>query len=165
MTVLTRLRVDGAAEEVAATATTGPGGRFRMVLPAGASRAVRVVSAGNGGLQAGLQRLRYRVPWSSTLHLRRSAIPRGGRIHLSGRLRLRGFTLPSSGTRVEMQAFERGRWRVFATTRTRGPRATWRASYRFGGGTGSFRIRVRIPRNGIVPLERGYSRPMTVVVG
>jgi hypothetical protein len=163
--VLTRLRVDGAAEEVAATASTGPGGRFRVRLPAGASRAVRVVSAGNGGLQAGLRRLRYRVPWSSTLRVRRSAIPRGGRLHLSGRLRLRGFTLPPSGTRVEMQAYERGRWRVFATTRTRGKRAKWRASYRFGGGTGSFRIRVRIPHNGVVPLERGYSRSVTVRVG
>jgi hypothetical protein len=165
VTVLTRLRVDGAAEEVAATATTGRRGRFRVRLPAGASRAVRVVSAGNGGLQAGLRRLRYRVPWSSTLRARRLAIPRGGRLHLSGRLRLRGFTLPPSGTRVEMQAFERGRWRVFATTRTRGRRASWRASYRFGGGTGSFRIRVRIPHNGVVPLERGYSRTVTVRVG
>jgi hypothetical protein len=163
--VLARLRVDGAREEVAATATKGRRGRFRVRLPAGASRAVRVVSAGNGGFQAGLQRLRYRVPWSSSLHIRPRVLPRGGRMHLSGRLRLRGFTLPPSGTRVELQAFERGRWRVFATTRTRGERAAWRASYRFGGGTGSFRIRVRIPHNGVVPLERGYSRPVVVRVG
>jgi hypothetical protein len=97
--------------------------------------------------------------------VRDAVIPRGGRLHLSGRLRLRGFTLPQSGTRVEMQAFERGRWRVFATTRTRGRRATWRASYRFGGGAGTFKIRVRIPQNGVVPLERGYSRQVTVRVG
>jgi hypothetical protein len=165
ITVLARLRVDGAREEVAATATTGPRGRFRVRLPAGASRAVRVVSAGNGGLQAGLQRLRYRVPWSSTLRVRPRALSPGGRIRLSGRLRLRGFALPASGTRVELQAFDRGRWRVFATTRTRGRRAAWRASYRFGTRPGSYRIRVRIPHNGAVPLERGYSRPVVVRVG
>jgi hypothetical protein len=165
ITVLTRLRVNGAREEVAAQAATGPAGGFRVRLPPGASRAVRVVSPGNGGLQAGLRRLRYRVPWSSTLRIRPRAIGGGGRIHLSGRLRLHGFTLPRSGTRVELQAFDRGRWRVFATTRTRGRRAAWRASYRFGTRAGAYRIRVRVPHNGVVPLERGYSRPATVRVG
>jgi hypothetical protein len=165
VSVFTRVRADGQREALAGQAVTGPNGGFRLRLPAGASRAVRVVTPGDRGLQAGLRRLRYRVPWSSTLRIRPRAIAPGGRIHLSGRLRLRGFTLPSSGTRVEMQAFDRGRWRVFATTRTRGRRATWRASYRFGNRPGSYRIRVRIPHNGVVPLERGYSRPAVVRVG
>lgn len=165
ISVFTRVRSDGAREELAGRAETGRDGRFRIRLPAGASRAVRVVSPGVGGLQAGLRRLRYRVPWISTLRIRPRSIASGGRIRLSGRLRLRGFTLPTSGTRVEMQAFDRGRWRVFATTRTRGSRAAWRASYRFGNRPGSYRIRVRIPHNGVVPLERGYSRPVVVRVG
>ena len=165
VSVLTRVRMDGAREAVAGTVVTGRSGRFELRLPAGPSRAVRVLSPGDGGLQAGLRRLRYRVPWSSSLRIRPRAIAPGGRVHLSGHLRLRGFTLPSSGTRVEMQAFDRGRWRVFATTRTRGARAAWRASYRFGTRPGTYRIRVRVPHSGVVPLERGYSRAKTVRVG
>jgi hypothetical protein len=165
ITVRQRLRVDGAAQAVAATAVTRRDGRFRVRLPAGGSRVLRVVSPGTGGLQAGISRLRYVVPWASTLRIAPRALAPGGRIALSGRLRLRGFSLPPSGARVELQAFDRGRWRVFATTRTRGARAAWHASYRFGTRSGSYRIRARIPRVGTVPFERGYSRPVTIRVG
>jgi hypothetical protein len=89
----------------------------------------------------------------------------GGRMALSGRLRLRGRRLPRSGKRVELQAFDRGRWRVFATTRAFGPRGRWNASYRFGARAGTYRIRVRIPYEGTMPFDRGYSRPVTVTVG
>jgi hypothetical protein len=155
VTVLSRLRVNGAREEVVARLTTSPRGGFRATLPAGASRAVRVISSGQG-LQSGLRRLHFRVPWDTTLRIRPRSIPRGGRMLVTGRLRLRGHRL---------QAFERGRWRVFATTRSRGRHAAWRASYRFTAGGGRFPIRARIPYNGAVPLERGYSRPRVVQVG
>jgi hypothetical protein len=164
VTVLSRLRVDGAPEQVVARLTTNPRGAFRATLPAGASRAVRVISTGEG-LQSGLRRLRFRVPWDTTLRIRPRSIPRGGRMFLAGRLRHRGFRLPATGARVELQAFERGRWRVFATTHSRGRRAAWRASYRFTAGVGRFPIRARIPYNGAVPLERGYSRQRVVRVG
>jgi hypothetical protein len=164
VTVLSRLRVNGAREEVVARLTTSPRGGFRTTLPAGASRAVRVISGGQG-LQSGLRRLHFRVPWDTTLRIRPRSIPRGGRMVVTGRLRLRGHRLPPAGTRVELQALERGRWRVFATTRSRGRHAAWRASYRFTAGAGRFPIRARIPYNGAVPLERGYSRPRVVQVG
>jgi hypothetical protein len=165
ITVTQTLRADGAAPEVAGTAVTGRRGRFRVRVPAGASRVLRVRSPGTGGLQAAQRTLRFRVPWSSTLRIAPERVAPGGRIRLSGRLRLRGAVLPRSGTRVELQAFDRGRWRVFATTVARGRRAAWRASYRFGTRPGSYRIRVRIPHDGSIPYERGYSRPRTVVVG
>jgi hypothetical protein len=165
ISVFSRLRMDGAGAALAGRAVTGARGRFRVRLPAGGSRSLRVVSPGVGGLQAGLRTLRYRVPWRSTLRIRPRTLSPGGRIALTGRLRLRGFSLPASGARVELQAFDRGRWRVFATTRTRGERATWRAAYRFGTRPGSYRIRVRIPSIGSVPYDRGYSRPITVRVG
>jgi hypothetical protein len=165
ITITQRLRVDRAPRTLAARATTRADGRFRVRLPAGASRALRVTSPGAGGLQAGLRALRYKVPWRSTLRIDPPAIAPGGRIALSGRLRLRGYQVPPSGARVELQAFDRGRWRVFATTHTRGPKARWTASYRFGTRAGSYPIRARIPRVGSIPFERGYSRPRVVRVG
>ena len=65
---------------------------------------------------------------------------------------------------VEVQAFDRGRWRVFATTRARGARAVWRTSYRFGSRPGTYRIRARIRREGTIPYDLGYSRPVRVTV-
>jgi hypothetical protein len=165
ITVMQTVRADGARPAVAGTAITGRGGRFRVPVPAGPSRVLRVRSPGTGGLIAAQRTLHFRVPWSSTLRIDPPRIAPGGRIRLSGRLRLRGAVLPPSGTRVELQAFDRGRWRVFATTVARGPRGAWRASYQFGTRSGSYRIRVRIPHDGSIPYDRGYSRAKTVVVG
>jgi hypothetical protein len=165
ITVMQTLRVDGAAPELAGRAVTGPRGGFRLRAPAGASRLLHVLSPGTGGLQAARRTLHLRVPWSSSLTIRPRFLAPGGRMRLSGRLRLRGLTLPRSGKRVELQAFDGGRWRVFATTRARGPRARWRASYRFGSRPGSYPIRVRVPYEGTVPFDRGYSRPVRVTVG
>jgi hypothetical protein len=165
ITVMQTVRADGAKPAVMGTATTGRRGRFRVRVPAGASRTLRVRSPGTGGLQAAQRTLRFRVPWSSTLRIAPARIAAGGRIRLSGRLRLHGAVLPRFGTRVELQAFDRGRWRVFATTIARGRRGAWQASYRFGTRPGSYRIRVRIPHDGSIPYERGYSPVKTVVVG
>jgi hypothetical protein len=165
ITVMQTLRADGAVPEVAGRAVTGRRGRFRIRVPAGASRVLRVLSPGTGGLQAARRTLRLRVPWSSTLRIAPRTVAPGGRIELSGRLRLRGMELPRSGKRVELQAFDGGRWRVFATTRASGRRAAWRSSYRFGTRSGSYPIRVRIPYEGTIPFDRGYSRPVRVTVG
>jgi hypothetical protein len=165
ITVESRLRMDGGVPVLAFKGVTAADGRFRIRLPAGASRVLRVISPGTGGLQGARRRLNLRVPWSSTLRIRPRSVAPGGLMRLSGRLRLRGFDLPPSGKRVELQAFDAGRWRVFATTRARGPRAGWHASYRFGARAGSYRIRARIPYEGTVPFDRGYSRVATVTVG
>ena len=165
ITVMQTVRADGARPAVAGRAVTGPGGRFGVRVPAGPSRVLRVRSPGTGGLIAAQRTLHFRVPWSSTLRIDPPRVAPGGRIRLAGRLRLRGARLPQSGTRVELQAFDRGRWRVFATTVARGPRGAWRASYQFGTRPGSYRIRVRVPHDGSIPYDRGYSRPRTVVVG
>ena len=165
ITVIQQVRADGTTPVVAGRAVTGRRGRFRIRVPAGPSRVLSVLSRGTGGLQAARRKLNLRVPWSSTLRITPRFLAPGGRIALSGRLRLRSRKLPRSGKRVELQAFDRGRWRVFATTRALGPRGRWEASYRFGTRAGSYRIRVRIPYEGTLPFDRGYSRPVTVTVG
>ena len=164
---LQRLRVDGAREQQVAIATTGRRGRFSLRLPKGASRAVRIVAPGGGGLQAGLRRLRAGVPWASSMRIAPRVVGAGRSIRLSGRLRLAGRRLPESGKLVELQAFDRGRWRVFATTRARGARAHWSTTYRFSSRArrGPYRIRARIRREGTLPFELGYSRPALVRVG
>jgi len=163
--VTQRIRMEGGAVSEVARVTTGRGGRFRAAIPAGVSRVLTVSSPGVGGLQGARRKLNLRVPWSSSLRIRPRALPPGGRMRLSGSLRLRGMQLPRTGKRVELQAFDNGRWRVFATTRALGRRGRWQASYRFGAGGGSFPIRVRIPYEGTIPFDRGYSRPVTVRVG
>jgi len=162
---LQRVRVDGARERQVAVVTTNRRGRFSLRLPAGASRTVRIVSPGGAGLQAGLRRLHVRVPWSSSLAVAPRAVAPGGSVRLSGRLRLHGRKLPPSGKLVELQAFDRGRWRVFASTRARGASARWSTSYRFGSRSGTYRIRARIRREGTLPFELGYSKPALVRVG
>jgi hypothetical protein len=162
---LQRLRVDGAREHRVAVVTTNRCGRFSIRLPAGASRTVRIVSLGGAGLQAGLSRLHVRLPWSSSLTVAPRAIAPGGSVRLSGRLRLHGRNLPPSGKLVELQAFDRGRWRVFASTRARGAGARWRTAYRFGSRAGTYSIRARIRREGTLPFELGYSKPALVRVG
>jgi hypothetical protein len=165
ITVLARVRADGAVPAEVGRVVTGRGGRFRLAVPAGPSRIVSVISPGVGGLQGARRNLNMRVPWSSSLRIRPRSLAPGGRMRLSGRLRLRGVRLPPSGKRVELQAFDAGRWRVFATTRAFGRRGAWQASYRFGARPGSYRIRVRIPYEGTIAFDRGYSRPVTVHVG
>jgi hypothetical protein len=166
ITISQRVRVDGAPLPVVARATTGGRGAFHVRIPAGPSRVLQVDSPGSNGLLSARRTLRLRVPWSSSLHIRPRHVAVGGTIRLSGRLVLRGATLPPSGKLLDLQAFDRGRWRVFATTRARGERASWRARYHFGArGRGSYRIRVRIRREGTLPFELGYSRPATVHVG
>ena len=145
---------------------TGRGGRFRVRVPPGVSRVLTVLSPGVGGLQGARRKLNLRVPWSSTLRIRPRSLAPGGRIRLSGRLRLRGVALPRSGKRVELQAFDaRPLARVRDDARVRparplGARATGsaRAPAATGSASGS-RTRARSP------FDRGYSRPVTVRVG
>lgn len=165
ITVRQRVRIDRASSQLVGAARTGRRGQFSLRLPAGASRVVRVSSPGTGGLQAALRTLRLRVPWRSSLVARPKRVARGGHVRLSGRLRVGAAELPPSGKLVELQAFDRGRWRVFATTRARGGRAAWTTTYRFGSRAGTYLIRARIRREGTLPYELGYSRPVRVTVG
>jgi hypothetical protein len=159
-----RQHVDRARYRTVRTMRTTARGEFHLRMPSGGSRVLRITSPGTRGLQARLRTLRLHVPWSSSLTIRPRTPRRGGVIRLSGRLRLDGATLPESGKLVELQAFDRRRWRVFATTRARGARAAWRTSYRFGARPGTYRIRARIRREGTIPYDLGYSRPVRVTV-
>ena len=90
--------VDGARERQVGGRDHEPARRFRLRLPAGASRTVRIVAPGGARRsRPGCARLHVRVPWSSSLTAAPRAVAPGGSVRLSGRLRLHGRKLPPSG--------------------------------------------------------------------
>lgn len=162
--VTSALRRTGAGSEPVAVTTTAPDGTYAADVAPGPSRLVRLAFAGGDGFLPSARGVSLRVPASSSIAARPRSVRGGGRVSFSGRLSTSGQPVPRSGKLIDLQAYDRGRWRTFETTRARGSRATWRASYRFGQRPGRYRIRVRIRRESTFPFELGYSRPVVVRV-
>ena len=145
---------------------TGADGRFRASVAPGPSRSLRVTSPGTGGLQAALRKLFLRVRWRSTLRLApRALAPRWSRADLRPAASSAARSCRRQGKLVELQAFDRGRWRLFAFHTGAGPARAWTTSYRFGSARGTYRMRARIRRDGRLPFVLGYSPVRTVRVG
>ncbi|HEX8104664.1 MAG TPA: hypothetical protein VF533_18750 [Solirubrobacteraceae bacterium] len=157
------LRRVGAARLPLATVTTAADGSFGVAIPRGASRLVRLEYAGGAGSLPSARSVSVRIPAASTIRASRHVL-RGPRpkVRFSGRLKTAGEPLPRLGKLVELQAFDRGRWRQFASTRARGKRARWTFTYRFGGRPGRYPIRARIRRESTYPFELGYSRRIVI---
>ena len=105
-----------------------------------------------------------RVRASSTIRASPRTLRGGGRVRFSGRLGLRGATVPRSGKLVDLQAYDGGRWRTFATARARGSKGAWSSTYRFAGRPGRYPVRLRIRREDVFPYDLGYSRSVIVRV-
>jgi hypothetical protein len=152
----------GARAAVVASAVTGAGGAFTIPVPAGRSRTLRVAyrPAPAAPLLRCSNRLRLRVPARVSFSARRTS---ARRFRLSGRLV--GGAIPRRGKVVELQAFERGRWREFRTIRSR-TSGRFATSYRFtSASTGRrFRLRVRVRPEPTYPYSVGYSRSVRVRV-
>jgi hypothetical protein len=101
---------------------------------------------------------------TSTIHASPRVVAQGGRVRFSGRLGLRFASVPRGGKLVDLQAFDRGRWRTFATARARGSKGAWSSTYRFGKSPGRYRVRLRIRREAVFPYDLGYSRSVVVRV-
>jgi hypothetical protein len=145
-------------------ATTDAHGRFRLRLRAGASRTVSVAYSGAPALLRRTTAVALRVAAWASIHASPRVLYGRGRVRFSGRLGLRDAHVPRSGKLIDVEAFDAGRWRIFATARARGRHGVWRASNVFSGRPGRFPIRVRIRRESTFPYELGYSRSVTVVV-
>jgi hypothetical protein len=100
----------------------------------------------------------------ATLSVRPRHVGYGGRIRLSGRVRSR--PLPRPGKLVVLQAYDRGRWRTFATTRSK-KAGRFSRRYRFSRTfrPHTFRFRARLPREGAYPYSTGTTRTVRVRVG
>jgi hypothetical protein len=164
LALVARVRRTRARPRVAGAAITDKHGRFSFRLPAGPSRNLRLTYAGGADLLPVERRFSMRVGAWSTIHASRGLLFGRGRVEFSGRLGLRGARLPAGGKLIDLEAFDAGRWRVFATTRARGRHATWHASYTFSGRPGRYPVRVRIRREAAFPYDLGYSRAVVISV-
>ncbi|MDX6648280.1 MAG: hypothetical protein QOJ97_231 [Solirubrobacteraceae bacterium] len=138
-------------------------GRFAYRLPAGPTRAVRFHYDGTNVVRDADSELVVQVPARSTLRASRRYMRVGQRVTFSGRVL--GGHIPAEGKIIAIEAFDRGRWRTFATTRTT-RLGGWAFSYRFevSHGLYSYRFRVLVAREQAFPYETGYSRTATVTV-
>ncbi|HEY7256338.1 MAG TPA: hypothetical protein VH476_06595 [Solirubrobacterales bacterium] len=158
---LSRTRVD----EV----RTGRHGGFRLPLPPGPSRRITVEFAGDEGLEASRRPgIALRVRGAVALRAEPTAVPAGGVVHFSGRVRARGAPLPRRGKLIAIQYYETSArsWRPVLFVRSdRGGR--FRARYRFRYLTGAARIRFRAVALAEErwPYATGASPPLTVRVG
>jgi hypothetical protein len=162
ITLLTREVRSGAPRIAIATTVTGEGGAYRVRVPAGGSRTIRV---GYRPLPTSTQlhcskSLRLRVPARVTFSARRT---KARRFRMSGRLL--GGSVPVRGKVVELQGFENGRWREFRTLRSRAD-GRFSTRYRFKAASAGrrFRLRVRVRAEASYPFSTGYSRVVRVRV-
>jgi hypothetical protein len=143
--------------------TAGPGGIYRLRLPAGPTRRLRIEAwePGAGSLACAGARVRTRA--GVTLKASRHVRP-GGTVRFRGRLK--GRPVPARGKLVELQAFDGGRWRTFAQPRSRHD-GRYRTKYRLRRtfGPRTFRFRARVRRESDYPYELGFSRRVKVRVG
>ena len=144
------------------TAITGRDGAYRMRLPRGPSLTLNLQAWAPNAASLACSQAKIKTRAGVTLRATRRVRP-GGRVRFRGRLK--GRPVPRRGKLVELQAFDGGRWRTFATPRSRRD-GRYRASYRlrrtFGPRTFHFRARVR--REAGYPYELGYSRKVRVRV-
>jgi hypothetical protein len=145
--------------------TTGTDGRFRLRLPKGSSRLVRLGYRAFNGDDAFASRVNAHLNVRARISVRgpRHVRPRG-RATFTGRLVGRPF--PPRGVTLDLQIFQPGRgWRVFGNARTR-RNGRFVARYRFNSaGSGRFTFRLRLRPNDAYPYARGFSRRMRVRVG
>ena len=156
-------RSEGGAYAPVGTVRTSGNGRFSYLAPAGASRSLGFRYPGTGSVRPATGEVKLLVPASTTLKVSQRFALNGETVTFNGRLR--GQPLPASGKLVELQAYVRGRWRTFVTTRAAG-RGLWRYDYRFDGTRGRqvYRFRARVPREASYPYEVGRSRAVKVTV-
>jgi hypothetical protein len=165
ITVLSRIRRRGErVRPLPKPVTAGPNGRFRFRVPKGPSRTLRFGwrATPTATTLTCSRPLGIKVRAAARLRAVDASIGAGQRVRLRGTLR--GGFVPGRGKVVDLQAFDGGRWRTFATTRSRGRRFS--ASYRFSGAArGTYPMRARIRPDGAYPYALGYSPVVRVRVG
>jgi hypothetical protein len=145
--------------------TTGPDGRFQLVVPRGNSRFLRLGYRAYTGDDAFVARSTSQLNVRARISARG---PRHVRAHgvavFTGRLVGRPF--PPRGVTLDLQIFQpHVGWRVFGTTRTR-KSGRFRVRYQFQPASrGSFTFRLRLRPNDAYPYTRGSSGRMRVLVG
>ena len=155
----------GAPQNMARTPlVTDAEGRFTYRVPAGPSRTLRFAYRNAGDpLFACSKAVTVKVRAAVSLRATPRSIRSGRSVRFRGRLR--GGYVPASGKLVELQAFERNRWRNLRNVRTnaRGEFSyRYRFSFRASGAT--FPVRVRVRPDAGYPWAVGTSNRVRVRV-
>lgn len=162
--VAARLALQGVDFQPVATLTTSRSGRFTYLVPAGPSRVLRFRYAGAPKIRSQTRDVQVRVRAASSIRVDPRRVVNGEAVTFSGGLR--GRFNPPTGKLMELQFFDRGRWRTFRTFRAAPSSGEWSYSYRFDGtrGTRRYRFRVQIPKENGYPFSTGRSRHVAVTV-
>jgi len=163
--VFSRVARAGAAEKLGRTPIVADAnGRFSYRVPAGPSRGLRFAYRGGSDPLFNCSKvLNVAVKARSTLKASPRVVRSGRRVGFSGKLR--GGYVPKGGKLIELQAFERGRWRSITTLRTNSHGSfsyRYRFSFRASGTT--FPVRVRVRHDGSYPFALGISSRVRVRV-
>ncbi len=149
---------------VFAQTVAGPDGRYRVRVRPGKNRIFRAGfrATPESPDLACSRRVRVNVRAGLTLRATKR-VRRGGRARFRGRLL--GKPIPRVGKLIDLQAFDGGRWRTFATTRA-SRKGRYRASYRFvrTNAPRTFRFRARARREARYPYALGVSKVVRVRV-
>jgi hypothetical protein len=163
--IQSRRRKIGAHFRTVGVITTDAKGRAKVRLAKGTSRELRFEyrTRVDDPLPALRARLLLGVRPRVSLHVRPRHVGAGGRIRLSGRVL--SAPRPRPGKLVALQAFDGGRWRTFALTRSH-KKGRYSRSYRFTRSAGrTFRFRAHLPLEGAYPYASGNSPSVRVRVG
>lgn len=162
--VAARIAVPGVDFAPVATLRTSRRGTFSYLVPAGPSRILRFRYPGAPKIRAQTREVHVRVRRLSAIRAGDRTVVNGEAVTFTGRLR--GGFLPSTGKLVELQYFDRGKWRTFRTFRAAPSSGRWSYAYRFDNtrGTRTYRFRLRIPKENGYPFSTGQSRPVAVRV-
>ena len=138
-------------------------GRFTYVVRATRNKVVRFRYAGTRRIRGATGDFELRVPAVSSIRARPARLRNGQAVQLTGLVRT--GPLPPAGKLIEVQAYFRGRFRTFSTTRADG-RGRWAFAYRFGGTRGRvpYRLRALLPAEGGYPFVTGRSPVIRVIV-
>jgi hypothetical protein len=164
--VLAKNRTSGAALRKIAEVRTDAAGAYRIKVPGGPSRLLRVAYKaylGDNDYASHTdvsQRVRARVDFkAATRH-----VGLRGTARFSGKVR--GGFVPRRGKLIELQAYDAGRWRTFRTVRTRRSGSfTARYSFRHVVSSKTYRFRARARYERSYPFLLGVSPAVRVRVG
>lgn len=162
--VLEQTRLPSSPWRLIATVRTSRTGRFTFRALRGPSRTLRFRFGGSDTICGRTADVRLGVRAATTMRVSRGRVVNGEDVTFRGRLR--GRPLPRPGKLIELQAYARGRWLTFGTTRANPRTGRWSYPYRFSATRGNvrYRFRARVPKEASYPYETGASRRIKVSV-
>jgi hypothetical protein len=153
--------------EAVGTTVTDARGAYRLQVPSGPSRTLRVsYTAPSSEGPSAVALVDVVVPAQINARARRTRVRNGKSVVFEGRV---AGPIPQGGLLVSLEAREPGRWVPVATTRRRvrtSPSGRFSLSYRFRRtfSPTTYRFRVVADEDSAFPYARGTSRSLTVHV-